>query len=192
MSEPIVLASASPRREALLALIGIPCVIRPAHHSVEPPVCDSDDPGPRAEAAALAKAEPVAAEHPGALVLGADTVVVIGDRVLGKPASPGEAVEMLRALSGRSHRVYTGLALVRDELRSVAHEVTEVTMRTFGDDEIAAYVATGEPRDKAGAYAIQGKGAVLVSGIRGDYYNVVGLPLARLAEMLTQFGLRVV
>jgi len=120
-----------------------------------------------------------------------DTVVVIGDRVLGKPASPGEAVEMLRALSGRSHRVYTGLALVRDELRSVAHEVTEVTMRTLGDDEIAAYVATGEPRDKAGGYAIQGKGAVLVSGICGDYYNVVGLPLARLAEMLKEFGLRV-
>ncbi|KPJ64061.1 hypothetical protein AMK68_02485 [candidate division KD3-62 bacterium DG_56] len=191
MSEPIVLASASPRREALLALIGVPCVIRPAHHCVDPPVCDSDDPGARAEAAALAKAEPVAAEHPGALVLGADTVVVIGDHVLGKPASPGEAVEMLRALSGRSHRVYTGLALVRDELRSVAHEVTEVTMRTLGDDEIAAYVATGEPRDKAGGYAIQGKGAVLVSGICGDYYNVVGLPLARLAEMLKEFGLRV-
>ena len=191
MSEPIVLASASPRREALLALIGVPCVIRPAHHCVESAVCDSDDPAARVEAAALAKAEPVAAERPGALVLGADTVVVAGNRVLGKPASPSEAVEMLRALSGRSHRVYTGLALVRGEHRSIGHEVTEVTMRTLGDDEIATYVATGEPRDKAGGYAIQGKGAVLVCAIRGDYYNVVGLPLARLAEMLKEFGVRV-
>jgi septum formation protein len=191
VTEPIVLASASPRREALLALAGLPCAVRPAPQEAEPPAPDGGDPAQQVEAAALAKAESVAAERPGSLVLGADTMVVVGECVLGKPSSPADAAEMLRALSGRSHQVYTGLALVRGKVRRVAHEITEVKMRSLDDDEIAAYVATGEPRDKAGGYGIQGKGALLVAGINGDYYNVVGLPLARLCEMLKEFGVRV-
>jgi septum formation protein len=142
------------------------------------------------ESAALAKAAAVGAEHPDSLVLGADTLVVVGERALGKPSSPGDAVTMLRALSGQIHLVYTGLALVRGQVRRVGHEVTEVDMRPFDEEEIAAYVATGEPRDKAGGYGIQGKGALLVRSITGDYYNVVGLPLARLGEMLKEFGVR--
>lgn len=190
MTEPIVLASASPRRETLLALVGLPYVVRPAPRDAELPAFGGGDPGRRVEAAALAKAQAVAADRPESLVLGADTVVVVGERALGKPASPGEAAEMLRTLSGRAHRVYTGLALVRDEVWRVGHEVTEVTVRPLDDDEITAYVATGEPHDKAGGYGIQGKGALLVSAISGDYYNVVGLPLARLAEMLKEFEVR--
>jgi septum formation protein len=190
MTGPIVLASASPRREALLALIGLPCVVAPPEAVAESSVSDAAAPGQRVESAALAKARAVAADHPGALVMGADTMVVVGDRALGKPASPAEAAAMLRALSGRTHQVYTALALIRGDQVSVAHEVTEVTMRKLDEEEIAAYVATGEPRDKAGAYGIQGKGALLISGIRGDYYNVVGLPLARLGEMLSAFGVR--
>jgi septum formation protein len=191
MSGPVVLASASPRREALLALIGVPCVIHAPDRSVEPPAGEADDPAALVRLAAAAKANAVAATQPSALVLGADTVVVVGDRALGKPGTPSEAVEMLRMLSGRMHRVYTGLALVRGRDSRVAHEVTEVTMRELDDQEIAAYVATGEPNDKAGAYGIQGMGALLVSGIRGDFYNVVGLPLSRLGEMLREFGIRV-
>lgn len=190
MTEPIVLASASPRREALLALVGLPCVVRPAPHHAEPLSFEGGDPTHHVESAALAKAAAVAAEHPDSLVLGADTLVVVGERALGKPSSPGDAVTMLRALSGQIHLVYTGLALVRGQVRRVGHEVTEVDMRPFDEDEIAAYVATGEPRDKAGGYGIQGKGALLVRSITGDYYNVVGLPLARLGEMLKEFGVR--
>jgi septum formation protein len=120
--------------------------------------------------------------------LGADTVVVLDEHILGKPADEKAAAEMLRMLSGRTHQVYTGLTLI-DAARnvSVSHiEVTEVTFRELTDQEIAAYVDTGEPLDKAGAYGIQGRGALLVSGIRGCYFNVVGLPLAGLLRALRE------
>ena len=119
------------------------------------------------------------------LVIGADTVVVLGDEILGKPASREEAEEMLACLSGRTHRVVTGLAVVDAGSKRfvLSHETTEVTFRRLTRAEIASYVASGEPMDKAGAYGIQALGSLLVEAIRGCYFNVVGLPLARLAKM---------
>ena len=154
------------------------------------------DPAAFVEQAALAKAGEVAARVGDGLVLGADTVVVVGSDILGKPASPDEAREMLQRLSGVTHRVYTGLALVevaRGEVlrRRTASEMTCVTFRRLAPEDIAGYVATGEPLDKAGAYGIQGRGAALVERIGGCYFNVVGLPLARLAEMLKEFGVSI-
>lgn len=155
-----------------------------------------EDPASFVEQAALAKAEEVGSRVGEGLVLGADTAVVIGSQVLGKPACAAEAHTMLQCLSGATHRVYTGLALVqvaagRVTRRRSAHEMTRVTMRRLGAREIAAYVATGEPLDKAGAYGIQGRGALLIEHIEGCYFNVVGLPLARLADLLGEFGVSV-
>jgi septum formation protein len=140
---------------------------------------------------ALAKAEEVAARLSRGLVIGADTLVVYGDRLFGKPRDPGEARDFLLALAGRTHRVITGIAVV--DVETARNEVdtaeTAVTMRPFDDQEAARYVATGEPLDKAGAYGIQGRGALLVESIRGDFFNVVGLPLVLLARLLRRFGI---
>lgn len=141
------------------------------------------------EAIALRKAEAIAARFPDALVLGADTVVVLDDAMLGKPDSEDEAARMLASLSGRTHTVYSGIAIVhRASGRSTAaHEATAVTFAPLAPDEIAAYVATGSPMDKAGAYGIQDDhGALLIEGVHGDYYNVVGLPLHRLYRTLLE------
>jgi len=191
----IILASASPRREALLKQIGVPFRVMPSRVSEEK-AGRLGDPGSFVERAALAKAEDVAARVDRGLVLGADTVVVVGREILGKPSSPADAQRMLERLSGVTHRVYTGLALVQTENRRVihkrtAHELTRVTMRRLRPEDIAGYIATGEPLDKAGAYGIQGRGAMLVARIEGCYFNVVGLPLVRLAEMLTESGVDV-
>jgi septum formation protein len=188
----IILASASPRREALLRQIGVPFRVKPSRVSEEK-AGRSGDPGSFVERAALAKAEDAAARVIEGLVLGADTVVVVGREVLGKPSTPADAHRMLRRLSGITHSVYTGLALVLVQNRRIvrertAHELTLVTMRP---QDIAGYVATGEPLDKAGAYGIQGRGGMLVERIDGCYFNVVGLPLARLAEMLGEFNVDV-
>ena len=179
----LVLASASPRRRALLEQVGIPCTVERAG------VDEGDDPA----ANARAKARAVAASRAGddAVVLGADTIVVLDGDVLGKPADAADAAAMLRRLSGRTHTVVTAYALVHcgtgDEcVRSVE---AAVTFRALDDDEIAAYVATGEPLDKAGAYGIQGRGALLVERIDGDYFTVVGLPLSDLAVSLRRVGL---
>jgi septum formation protein len=151
----------------------------------------STEPVLMAEALARAKAEDVASREDG-LVVGADTIVVIDGEVLGKPVDAAEAVRMLTKLAGRTHTVITGLA-VKDSsgghLR-VTHETTQVTMRNLTPQEVVAYVASGEPMDKAGAYAVQGLGALLVERIEGCYFNVVGLPLARLGLMLEEFGVR--
>jgi len=192
---PLVLASASPRREALLRQIGLEFTVRPSDvEEAGALLAAGGDPVEFVRQAAYQKALDVATHCKRALVLGADTVVLLGDRLLGKPESEERAREMLAALSGNTHRVLTGMALVRTGGPAinpqVDHVATQVTFRTLSEEEIADYVATGEPMDKAGAYGIQGKGAVLVSGIYGDYYNVVGLPLSRLAEMLGHFGVR--
>jgi len=191
----IILASASPRREALLTQIGLACRVEPSGVSEEE-AGRSGDPASFVEQAALAKAEEVAARVGDGLVLGADTVVVIGGEVLGKPASIADAREMLARLSNATHEVYTGLALVLVSggnvvRRRVGHEITRVTFRALTPEDIEGYVATGEPTDKAGAYGIQGRGAALVERIEGCYFNVVGLPLARLVEMLREFGVSV-
>ncbi len=189
---PLVLASASPRRAELLRQVGIAFEVR-----ISDVAEDGDAPGvdPAAvvELHARQKALDVAAGAPGRLVLGADTVVVLDGRVLGKPGDADEAREMLRALSGRTHEVITGVALARQdgaeaEVLALEHVRTKVTFRDLREAEIEAYVAGGEPMDKAGAYGIQGRGALLVRKIEGCYSNVVGLPLSRTWEMLTALG----
>lgn len=135
------------------------------------------------------KAREVAgASDPGDLVIAADTVVAIDGRVLGKPHDREEACAMLSALSGREHTVYTGVTVCRDDRMLTQHEATQVRFRPLSPREIRAYVDSGEPMDKAGAYGVQELGALLIEGIRGDYFNVVGLPLCRLGQMLSQFG----
>lgn len=125
------------------------------------------------------------------LIIAADTVVVLDGAVLGKPADEREAFAMLSALSGNSHRVYTGVTVAQGDRMATEHEETRVTFRELEPEEISCYIATGEPMDKAGAYGIQGVGALLVSGIKGDYCNVMGLPVFRLGRMLAGFGIDV-
>ena len=184
----IILASQSPRRRELLAQMGITKFdILPAQGEE---VADRTLlPHLLVEELALHKAEEIAAQAgPEDLVIAADTVVAIDGQVLGKPRSEAHAIEMITALAGREHHVYTGFTVCyRGQVLS-GHEDTAVRFRPLTRDEIAAYVATGEPMDKAGAYGIQGRGCVLVEGIRGDYYNVVGLPVCRLAQTLAKLG----
>lgn len=141
-----------------------------------------------AERLARAKAAEVASRHPGQWVIAADTLVCLGSKILGKPADDAEAVRMLEALSGRTHVVVTGVAVVHPGGMIAEVETTEVQFRPLSRAEIEAYVATGEPRDKAGAYGLQGRGVLFVEGIRGDHTNVVGLPLGRLGLMLQGLG----
>lgn len=181
---PLVLASASPRRRDLLNRLGLTVVVRPSGADETWP--HSLDVGPAAETVALRKARAVVA--PGALILAADTVVVLDGEILGKPADADAAHATLRRLSGRTHTVVTGLALRLGERTTTAHERTLVTFANLTDREIGAYVATGSPLDKAGAYGIQDDaGALLVARVEGDYPNVVGLPLRRLYETLLDF-----
>ena len=182
----IVLASGSPRRRQLLEMLGIPHVVDPPH------VDERAEPGelPETQAARLAreKALAVATRSPGATVLAADTVVVLGDRALGKPISAADAVRMLRELSGREHRVVTAVALARDGNVYERCDVTRVQFRRLADETIEAYVATGEPLDKAGAYGVQGYGAVLIERIEGDFFCVMGLPLRLVTDLLEEAG----
>jgi septum formation protein len=184
----LILASGSPRREALMRQVGL-------RFEVEPSDADESLPEgvPAAESAeqlALKKARQVAAGRTEGLIIGADTVVVVDGRILGKPSGPEEASAMIRRLSGREHQVITGIAVVdaaTAESRSDSVS-TDVCFALLSDEIIERYVATGEPLDKAGGYGIQGYAALLVEAIRGDYNNVVGLPVRRLAELLGEFG----
>ena len=188
----VILASQSPRRQELLARMGRgEFEIRPAQgEEVVPAGLTAAQ---QVEELSRQKAREIAAgAAPGDIIIAADTVVAVDDRVLGKPKSPRQAEEMLASLSGRAHRVYTGITVCRDGVERTEHECTQVVFRTLTDHEIRAYVQTGEPMDKAGAYGIQGRGCILVEGIRGDYYNVVGLPVCRLALMLRKFGVDVI
>lgn len=182
----IVLASASPRRRELLSLIT-------EHFTVCPADADEtlrDAPlGEEVTRLSRLKAEAVQAQYPNAVCIGSDTMVTIDGLRLGKPKNADEAASMLRRLRGRTHEVLTGLAvLTPDGGTHTLHTCTRVTFRDFAEDELAAYLATGEPLDKAGAYGIQGLGGLLVAGIQGDYHNVVGLPVCRLGRMLLDFG----
>jgi septum formation protein len=178
----LVLASASPRRQELLRNAGIAFEVQPADVP--------EDPLPReaakdcAERLARDKALAVAHHRPNDCVLGADTVVVIDGQILGKPADSADAERMLRLLSGREHQVITGVCLVIDGESFVNSEITIVTVKEITDQEIADYIATGEPMDKAGAYAIQGVASRWIPRIEGDYSNVVGLPVALVFRML--------
>ena len=184
----IILASQSPRRRQLLGQIGLDhFIVRPARgEEVMDPALS---PAQLVEELSRQKAREVAgASDPGDLVIAADTVVAIDGRVLVKPHDREEACAMLSALSGREHTVYTGVTVCRDDRMLTQHEATQVRFRPLSPREIQAYVDSGEPMDKAGAYGVQELGALLVEGIRGDYFNVVGLPLCRLGQMLSQFG----
>ena len=183
--EPILLASGSPRRKEILQNAGIPFEI--AVSRAEEANSGLLSPEELVIRNALAKAGEVASRFPGRVVLGADTLVAVGNAVLGKPKNREDAFRMLRSLAGKTHRVLTGVALVRGTRVLTDAEETKVFFRELTDEQIAAYVATGECDDKAGAYGIQGRGGVLVERIEGDYFNVVGLPLCKVNRMLETF-----
>ena len=176
----LILASNSPRRRELLERIGV-TDFKVAAPNVDETVEDRLSPAETVEQLSLRKARAAAEKAgPDGLIIAADTVVALDGAVLGKPHSEDDAFAMLSALSGREHHVYTGVTVLRGDRAVTEHEETAVTFRALEPDEIRGYIATGEPMDKAGAYGIQGIGALLVSGIRGDYCNVVGLPVFRL------------
>lgn len=186
----IVLASDSPRRRELLGRLGVAFEVVPAGLPEGQGEGPQGGPEEAAEGLALAKAEAVSPNHSDSLVLGADTIVAAGGRFFGKPADAAEARSMLEALSGRTHQVVTGVALVCRSrgLKEVAHEATDVTFRKLSAGEIESYVLSDEPYDKAGAYAVQGKAGLFVESLQGDYDNVVGLPLKTVARLLEAAG----
>jgi len=184
----VVLASGSPRRRQLLELIGIEHEIEPSN--IDETMRPREAPRRHAERLAREKASAVASRDPDRITIGADTIVVINRKVLGKPTDADDARRMLSILSGREHTVITAIAVARGrKLRSAVEEV-QVKFRRLREDEIDAYVATGEPMDKAGAYGIQGFGATIVERVDGDYFAVMGLPLARLVLLLRDLGVR--
>ena len=185
----MILASQSPRRKELLGQMGLRG-FKVTSPEVDETVDEHLPPAQVVEELSRRKAMAVARHADGDdLIIAADTVVALEGAVLGKPADQREAFAMLTALSGNRHYVYTGLTVIRGHRVVTQHECTTVTFRDLEPEEISHYIATGEPMDKAGAYGIQGLGAMLVSGIEGDYFNVVGLPIFRLSRILAGFGL---
>ena len=189
----LVLASASPRRRELLTQAGYSFTVHPAHIPEDP--LPGENPTAYVTRLAREKAQAVYSQLAGdpaldgaLTVLGADTTVTLDDQILGKPEDAGDAARMLRLLSGRTHQVITGVALVMAKATEVAAEVTSVWFREMSDAEIAAYVATGEPMDKAGGYGIQGRAARWIPRVEGCYFNVVGLPLALVTKLLEAAG----
>jgi septum formation protein len=178
----LILASGSPRRRELLAMLGIPFEVRPSHVPEAP--LPGELPVPYAERLAREKALSVS----GALVLGADTTVLLDGQLLEKPGHADDALRMLRTLQGRTHEVITSVALVSVGVVRQATDITRVTFRAADDDYLRAYVATGEPMDKAGAYGIQGYGAALVERIEGDFFGVMGLPVRLVLRLLEEAG----
>ena len=184
----VILASQSPRRRELLSLVGIEHEVQPADIDESP--WPDEAPVPHTERLARAKAQVIAALAPDALVIAADTIVVIDGALLGKPAGISEARAMLRQLSGRTHEVCTAMAVAQGERVESAVVRVSVRFRTLDDDTIARYVNTGEPMDKAGAYGIQGYGATMVEHIEGDYFAVMGLSLVTVVQLAERMGVR--
>lgn len=182
----VILASQSPRRRELLALVGIAHEVMPA--DINEDVRAGEEPAAYTERLAREKAVVIASKHPEAIVIAADTTVVLDGEILGKPVDAADARAMIRRLAGRSHTVLTALAVARGTREESAVESVGVTFRALSDDEIARYVATGEPMDKAGAYGIQGWGATIVERVDGDYFSVMGLGLRRLVDLLARVG----
>jgi len=186
---PLVLASGSPRRAQLLAMLGLDFEVVPPE--IDEGFASYELPSAHAERLAREKVEAVARARPDALVLGSDTVVVIEGEVLGKPVDEAEALEMLLRLQGREHRVETGVAVRGPDGRLLSTvEGVRVRFRPFDRETALAYIATGEPLDKAGAYGIQGYGATLVERIDGDFFAVMGLPVVRTVELFEALGWR--
>jgi septum formation protein len=191
----LILASASPRRRELLTQAGFTFQVLPAHIPEDPMA--NEDPIAYVERLAREKAQAAfqaalgdVESADGLVVLGADTTVTLDNQILGKPEDAENAARMLRLLSGRTHRVITGVAVVTATGVEVAAEITSVTFLEMPEEEIASYVASGEPMDKAGAYAIQGRAARWIPSIQGDYFNVVGLPIAMVTTLLEGVGCR--
>jgi septum formation protein len=180
----ILLASTSPRRREILAQLGLPFeVVPPTYEERDPPGAGAVE---LTQRHARGKASSVASRRPERPVLGVDTAVVLGGRVYGKSATPAEAAATIRSLAGRTHVVVSGLCLLGDGFEDVEHAETRVTFRPLAEPEIAAYVASGQWRGLAGAYAIQGRAAAFATAIAGDYWNVVGLPVALLVRVLAR------
>ena len=185
MDQPLILASASPRRRELVGYMGIPFEV----------ICaDAEElkegaPEELVQENALRKAQAVAVQHPGRLVLGADTLVCQNGRVMGKPRNEEEARDMIARLAGNWHEVYTGVCLMQNDRKDVRFDVSRVQFVPLSPETIAAYVKTGEPMDKAGAYAIQGKAGMFISRMEGSYSNVIGLPLSLVRDMLMDAGI---
>jgi septum formation protein len=186
MSVRVVLASGSPRRRQLLELIGIPHVVSPSN--IDESMRPRETPSRHARRLAREKASTIAKQNQDAIIVAADTIVVVKGKVLGKPADVADARRMLSMLSGREHTVITAVAVARGPVLRSAVEEVSVTFRRLSRDDIDAYIATGEPMDKAGAYGIQGFGATIVERVEGDYFAVMGLPLARLVSLLRAVG----
>jgi septum formation protein len=181
----LILASQSPRRRELLGFFRIPFVVRAA--DIDETMDDTLPPYDEVGRVSRVKAEATARE-PDDIVIAADTIVVAAGKVLGKPRDAAQAVEMLQLLSGRDHQVMTGVTVLRGNRRVTCTEVTDLHFRPLSHREIEAYVATGEPMDKAGAYGIQGGAALFCEKIHGDYYNVMGLPVCRLGMILRELA----
>jgi septum formation protein len=187
----IVLASASPRRKELLEKLGLEFEVDPGNHAEQ--LRPTSDPHALAREISFKKASVVAGKHTDALIIAADTFIVFGDTILGKPENKTESLKMLTTLNGKSHVVITGFSIIDTESGKAISRSTGTTvhMKELTPREIDAYVKSQEPLGKAGAYAIQGIGAVIIDRIEGDYFNVVGLPLATLTEALKEFGVYV-
>lgn len=184
----VVLASQSPRRRDLLTLIGIPHTVAPA--DIDETALPGEQPVPHAERLARTKAETIAARQPGSVVIGSDTIVVIDGRILGKPTDTEDAAHMLSLLSGRTHTVFTAVAVAHGGRVVSGVEEVRVTFRPLSAETIAGYIATREPMDKAGAYGIQGYGAAIIERIDGDFFAVMGLPIGRMLALCESIGLR--
>lgn len=183
-----ILASASPRRKELLKNAGYEYEVCPA--DIDETLDSGLEPKVACEILARKKAQAVLEENPDAVVLGSDTIVVLGNRILGKPENDEEAALMLRALSGRVHQVYTGLCICSKEKTLSLVSEANVRFYELSDATIEAYIKTNEHKDKAGSYGIQGVGSMLVRSIEGDYFTIVGLPIAKAARMLEEFGVK--
>jgi septum formation protein len=187
----IILASASPRRKELLEKIGLKFEVEPSNYAED--MHSRLSPDELARAISLGKARAVARKHKNAIVIAADTFIVFGGKIMGKPNTEAEARKMLMALRGKSHSVITGFTILDTEENKVLTKSVEtvIHIKKLTPEEIDGYVKSKEPLDKAGAYAIQGLGSVIVERIEGDYFNVMGLPLSALAESLTEFGIHI-
>ncbi len=181
----LILASSSPRREKLLREAGLDFIVEPSH--LEEHVDEKLKPNELVVELAKMKAIHVASKHPEDIVIGADTIVVFENKILGKPTDEEDAYRMLKLLSGERHTVYTGVALVKGEKIHSFVSATDVSIKHLSDLEIKDYIKTGEPMDKAGSYAIQGEGGKIVDHYKGDFFTIVGLPLKDLLEALKTF-----
>lgn len=182
----LILASQSPRRQELLALIGLTYTVVCSDVQESAPI--GIQPDALVERLALEKARAIQPRYPEDCIIGADTIVYIDGNILGKPQDDAEAFRMLQTLQGRTHTVYTGVAVLTPEATDVCHEKTQVTFAAMTREEINWYISTGEQRDKAGAYGVQGLGAMFVERVAGNYFNVVGMPLPLLYRMLRKAG----